>query len=302
MSRMTRSRFPITLWPGTPVAELLIDRCKVVPLEDDTMLITGERVPAAMLPPEFVLRELLDLSLPVDDIGEVASFLTEWGMVPLAGSVYGPAKAGESRTLTLPHATGYLSVAQRLVRHWLAWSWDEDEREVWRGDPFYNEWIPGDASASQLGQSYDPREWALWEAENGRKFAEPRWWFAQRINGSTAPNSRRSDWGLGSYTMRAEFPDPVGYQAGEEPYWFGVPTSDLFSACCVQLSNLINSGLEPRRCESETCRRPFVLQHGGAEHGQHRTKGVKYCSPECQKAQAQREWRRRQKSTSGRGA
>jgi hypothetical protein len=71
---------------------------------------------------------------------------------------------------------------------------------------------------------------------------------------------------------------------------------DIFTAGCQQLFNLmVDRRVTPRRCESATCRRIFVHQLGGSRHWQ-RTKGVRYCSPQCAKAEAQRQYRRRQKA------
>ena len=61
------------------------------------------------------------------------------------------------------------------------------------------------------------------------------------------------------------------------------------------LYDRLAEGAAPRRCASETCQRLFVRQRGRAEYGQYRTGGVKYCSRECARAQAQRELRRRRK-------
>jgi hypothetical protein len=73
----------------------------------------------------------------------------------------------------------------------------------------------------------------------------------------------------------------------------------LYSLCCLELFNHIVEKATYRRCANETCGRLFVRQSGRAEHGQHRTRGVKYCSRECARAQAQREYRRRKARENG---
>ena len=67
----------------------------------------------------------------------------------------------------------------------------------------------------------------------------------------------------------------------------------LYSILCLELFNHMAEASEYRVCANETCGRFFVRQSGRALHGQHRSKGVKYCSAECAKAQAQRQYRRR---------
>jgi hypothetical protein len=66
-----------------------------------------------------------------------------------------------------------------------------------------------------------------------------------------------------------------------------------YEICCLELFNHIVEEASYKHCANETCRRLFVRQQGRAIHGQHRTRGVKYCSLECARAQAQRQYRRR---------
>jgi hypothetical protein len=71
---------------------------------------------------------------------------------------------------------------------------------------------------------------------------------------------------------------------------------DLYSAACQQVFNLIVKNCDAQRCENETCGRTFVHQLGGAQHGQHRSKGLRFCTPACARTQTQRQYRRRRKA------
>jgi hypothetical protein len=72
----------------------------------------------------------------------------------------------------------------------------------------------------------------------------------------------------------------------------------ITSALCMQVLAFISDGLPAKVCENETCGRYFVRQHGRSSYGQFRTTGVRFCSNLCARAQSQRQYRKRQRSTS----
>jgi hypothetical protein len=76
------------------------------------------------------------------------------------------------------------------------------------------------------------------------------------------------------------------------------PTARLYQACAIEIYNHIVEQATYHHCANQTCKRQFVHQEGRAHHGQHRKKGVKYCSPACARSQAQRNYRRRQRTGS----
>ena len=72
-----------------------------------------------------------------------------------------------------------------------------------------------------------------------------------------------------------------------------IRVAPLFEVCAFELYNHISESATYLRCQNENCGRPFVHQHGRAEHGQSRSQGVKYCSYNCAQAVTARAYRHR---------
>lgn len=69
----------------------------------------------------------------------------------------------------------------------------------------------------------------------------------------------------------------------------------VYGVAWLQLVNDLAEGLPMRVCANESCGRSFVRQLGRSVYGQSRTEGIRYCSADCARAQAQREYRRRKR-------
>ncbi len=94
--------------------------------------------------------------------------------------------------------------------------------------------------------------------------------------------------GLGSMTAHVEYtPDRLLVHIRDSDH------RSLWRRVRQQVFNLLVTQAVASRCESETCGRFFVHQLGGAKYGQHRSIGLRFCTPECARAETQRQYRRR---------
>lgn len=75
-----------------------------------------------------------------------------------------------------------------------------------------------------------------------------------------------------------------------------------YTVAMLQLALDLAADIEFQVCANELCGRTFVRQRGRSVHGGHRTRGVRYCSSSCARAQYQREKRRRDNAARKHGA
>ncbi len=267
-----QSRFPVTLWPASVLAPVPVARWSPLVLDHDGKRELEWRGPLEPkeLPAEWVLRQLADTDLDDDDA--VLELLGEYGVI--TWPYFDPTSIPPARYPLLAHLPG------------------EDDHGDW------------------------------WEHRDGATVEDARWWLktARALAGLWREAALDGDpanaWltegfhpGLGDKGVCwAQF--TLALNLGLKPYrahaelttepgvTYGQPRAGLYSAACLQVFNLIVEEATARRCENATCGRVFVHQLGGSIYGQHRTKGLRFCSPTCARAETQRQYRRRRKTRS----
>lgn len=207
------------------------------------------------IPPDLAMRQVPTLELDADSL---VGFMASYGpLTPFEGAPLLPdnERAGQiiDGLVTVDLLAHHVRVLRAVVSHWMAY---QEHNE----DGIISAWTDNGFNHPKAPSPVS----SAW-----------RWW-VDHVNVALRP-----------FSVTVTVTDGYGNFGLERPQ----VTS--YSAMMLQIVNDISAGTPWRRCANEPCRLPFVRQVGRADYGQYRTKGVRYCSKHCAKAQVERERRRR---------
>lgn len=269
----------MTSWPGIPVPVPTI-AAWTVELHEGNYLEYG--MPSSWEPPpeELFLRDVLDAD--PNDPSTIVRFTTTWGALTGLGSA--------AFVLMPPEETwrgpfdALIGMAKRFAERT-----DRDERYV----------VTVQAATLHLRAIRAMvRHWNAYLSESGPDALMHAW----AAEGFNVPPNERIAWmffqehinaGLRPFHAGVEVTDEQGHGmlVGQEHY-------NLYAALCLQLVNAISEQAPFHVCANERHRGLFIRQRGRSRHDQHRSDAI-YCSADCARAQAAREYRRRQRALKG---
>lgn len=273
-TQRTTFRPTVSVWPAEPPdLPPLVPEALVLPQPPDgRVLFFGDLAPVEV-PEDFVLRECLDLD--PDDEGALLVFLRTWGRLTPRGS-------GQDPLGSLP-GLFFEFIADAATRAGIVRLLKSSNRG--RGhlefERLYARTLRALAlhyRASALGD--DVVE--VWRSEGFRVAADTEWPTFARV----------MDAGLRAFPVHVRLD---GQQQASLP-------PSTYETAVLQLARMLAQGRQVLLCANERCRRGFTRQRGRARYpGAEHARGVRYCSRECARAQAERDRRARLAAETGAG-
>ena len=282
-----RVQFRPTLWPGTVLATPKLRPMYGVEIQGDWIAwpVQGWQNPVE-LPHDFYLRELMEIE--PSDLHAVADMMTQFGLffdfeqrgiaedfrieIPEPSQVSGDPDAVDP-TFHKDEVRLHLELAQDAIRTWMALQYpDSYERLQELAAPD----LTDEHFKYFVHNSSGPKE------DLTRDHFEEVTLSVRLLRLTETMNSALSGMHVGA--IRSVF-------GHEEKHLPGYHT--IYSTSFLQLYNHMVEQAPFKNCANETCGRAFVRQRGRSQYDQNRLGGVKYCSRNCARAQAQRELRRR---------
>jgi hypothetical protein len=313
--------FPITLWPGMKLPLPTLDRARyrlersgevLLPLSAEAIVKDFPQVAAevAEVQPIIDVGEIyLDLAtLDLDDDEAILRFANQYG-------IFGMYEAGRGWPyvdLLSGDLVAQMEASRLAAASVIAESEGLDPKRAreaaFNTGPVVNETLTEFRTGARLLRD----ALTAWRHLRGElKSADVRWEFLDPGYPSSLVSAEELLWGgldaglapfSPGFYLGADLAevDPNGqWEATVVPTREIPPRAEgLFPRCCLELYNHMVEQAEYRECANPTCRRLFVRQrsHGvrnGSHYGQHRRKGVRYCSPRCARLQAVRSHRQR---------
>jgi hypothetical protein len=266
--------FRMTAWPAEPLPVPLIAPPKVEVQAEGRFLRFVRSEAPKRVPEEFFLREVLKAPA---DAGTIQEFTTTYGS--LSGW-------GEDAWRLLPpeaeHPGVRRAILEDIERHAAGLGQNKDfivaayviATHLRALRAMVRHWV---ASSTGAGRAAIIEAWssAGWYVED-----EPAAWtsFSRFLNSGLVPFHVRVHVTVGDRLLVA---DPTG--------------PNLYAALCLQLANAIAEEAIPCVCANVNCAGLFIRQRGRSVYEQHRSDAI-YCSAQCARAVAAREWRRRKRT------